>query len=568
MNTESKANAAARASVRSLKAEDFFQVAYSMWAGKFIGGSLGAPLEGFKRPFEGDFDAIIPDVVIENDDTDIQVLWVHAMQEHGVKLDSDILMREWMEHFDAPWGEYGIAMANWQNGIRPPESGRVDNWFWGDGMGCPIRSEIWGIVAPGSPEVAADLAYMDGCLDHTENSIEAERFLAAMEAEVFFEKNLARLIECGQSILKPDTRFARMVQDVVAWCEALSWEEAYRELLLNYRHPDMTHVLQNMGITLISLLKGDLDFTRTMEIAILCGYDTDCTAATAGAIVAAIVGHENLPDKWRHMLSDEYSLSDCMLGFPAKGSLSDLAWECCRLAGMVSGAYNTGVRIEGAESVEPRIIPVEAQEARPVAVNERPFAEYVVYGPYWEDCSDRVIQEKEYPDHGNPNLPSAYYLSHMQSGKDTDFIDPVALATVNPAQLGEAPRRSVFKPMDRRIILSNRRDATGPASWYALTEFEVKSARKVWLQVGSTCPFHLFLDGKEVLCAEDHQNLHPNSFAQQAVLEPGRHRLVFKFSSERGDVEASLMIKYHREQHWHQCFIDPEIIWQEAELPG
>lgn len=52
-------------------------------------------------------------------------------------------------------------MKNYMRGIKPPYSGIINNPFFMEGMGCPIRSEIWGIINAGNPKQATEYAYID-----------------------------------------------------------------------------------------------------------------------------------------------------------------------------------------------------------------------------------------------------------------------------------------------------------------------------------------------------------------------------------------------------------------------
>ena len=71
-------------------------------------------------------------------------------------------------------------------------------------------------------------------------------------------------------------------------------KEVLCELLSRYGHPDCTNMLQNTGITVAALLKGWGDMIRTGMLALNCGFDTDCTCATAGAILGTILGASKL----------------------------------------------------------------------------------------------------------------------------------------------------------------------------------------------------------------------------------------------------------------------------------
>jgi len=54
----------------------------------------------------------------------------------------------------------------------------------------------------------------------------------------------------------------------------------------------------NIGILVLALLYGKGDFSETLCIAVNCGEDTDCTAATAGSLLGIIHGTRGIPDKW------------------------------------------------------------------------------------------------------------------------------------------------------------------------------------------------------------------------------------------------------------------------------
>lgn len=131
------------------------------WLGKAVGGTLGAPIEGWDGPHHLEFYDPVPTTMVPNDDLDLQVVWAMtiAAQPKPV-VNSQILAEAWLKNVGFPWDEYAVAIRNLKNGIRPPFSGSYDNWFV-DGMGCAIRSEIWACLAPGDPERAAKFAYED-----------------------------------------------------------------------------------------------------------------------------------------------------------------------------------------------------------------------------------------------------------------------------------------------------------------------------------------------------------------------------------------------------------------------
>ncbi len=149
---------------------------HGCWYGKCLGGAAGAPVEGIKKVIEvNDFSEIFnPD--LPNDDLDLQLLWIDVLKTKGMIIDSCDLADAWVEKCWYPFFEYGYFLKNYMRGIKPPYSGIINNSFFKEGMGCPIRSEIWGIISVGNPELASQYAYMDATLDHADNSVYAEQF--------------------------------------------------------------------------------------------------------------------------------------------------------------------------------------------------------------------------------------------------------------------------------------------------------------------------------------------------------------------------------------------------------
>jgi hypothetical protein len=61
----------------------------------------------------------------------------------------------------------------------------------------------------------------------------------------------------------------------------------------------------NVSYAIIGLLWGEGDFKKTMILAINCGDDTDCTAATVGATMGILGGSAAIPEDWKQHIGDE-----------------------------------------------------------------------------------------------------------------------------------------------------------------------------------------------------------------------------------------------------------------------
>lgn len=307
------------------------------WLGKAVGGTLGMPYEGYTGPLNLDFYDPVPATMIPNDDLDLQVLWacLLAGQEHP-EVNADLFIKGWRDHIRFPWDEYGVCKRNLANGINPPLSGSFDNWFR-NGMGAAIRSELWACLAPGEPELAAAYAREDACLDHADEGLWAEVWLAAAQSAAFTESDVTKVIEAGLAFIPADTRFRAALEDTRQWWnQSRDWRAVRRRILEHYGHENFTNVTENLAFILLALLDGDGDFSRSICTATNCGKDTDCTAATVGALIG-IMNPGSIEEKWLKPIGRDLVLSPEILGVSPPATLDDFTDLVIRLRDALPG---------------------------------------------------------------------------------------------------------------------------------------------------------------------------------------------------------------------------------------
>ena len=355
---------------------------YGCFLGKTVIGTLGAPYEGIKMPLELPFKEEMINTMLPNDDLDLQVLWLDVAEKYGKDFTADQLLDRFVNYCDYSPGEYAVMRKNWTRGIHTPASGAFSNDFYISGMGCPIRSEIWACLAPLNPELAADYSTRDGVLDHYGDSVYGERFFAALESAAFGmdETNcdLYELINVGLSVIPADCKFRELVNDTVAWCrEYDDVKRILRKILHKYGHPDCTNLFQNIGITLAALLKGNLDQIKTGMDALNCGFDTDCTCATAGAVIGIIRGAKSL--------EAQYGWGDIKFVLGVKSDRrSDSVFDFSEDVALLGKNWNPDV-IAGGE-----LKAYDFETPAPVAVE----VEYPAFPDGRPDCSISVGQTK------------------------------------------------------------------------------------------------------------------------------------------------------------------------------
>lgn len=289
------------------------------WNGKNVGGVLGGPYEEYPRTthdvhfYAQDINGNPPG----NDDLDLQLVWLNAVEKYGKKTDAHILANYWLSYIVPNWSEYGMAKRNLRAGMQPPLCGYVENPYK-DSNGAWIRTELWACLAPGHPEIAVRYAYEDAIVDHAEEGVYATVFCAAMESAAFVVSDKRELIKIGLSYIPEECLTAKAVR-LVEKCydEGKEWKQTRIELFTEYPgtfgvsyipQKDLSADLptgvpgmdapNNIGIIVLGLLYGEDDFDKSLCITVNCGEDTDCTAATVGALFGIIHGNHALPEKW------------------------------------------------------------------------------------------------------------------------------------------------------------------------------------------------------------------------------------------------------------------------------
>ena len=289
-----------------LNREQLMDKIWGCWVGKNIGGTLGTPFEGQRETHDITGFVSRKGEPLPNDDLDLQLVWLQAMQTVGPKaLDANILADYWMSYISPHWNEYGIGKSNLEVGLLPPVSGEVNN-VWKHSNGAWIRSEIWACLAPGIPNIAVKYAMYDACIDHgLAEGTYAEMFTASLESMAFFESDIRTLIEKALTFIPSDCRIAKSVKLVLdCYDKKVPWLETRNMLVKQSEDIGWFQAPANVGYVVLGLMYGEGDFKKSLIHCVNCGDDTDCTAATCGAIYGIIKGEKGLPDDWKEYIGD------------------------------------------------------------------------------------------------------------------------------------------------------------------------------------------------------------------------------------------------------------------------
>ena len=335
---------------------------YGAWLGRAAGCWLGKPWEGYGfvhgwkgiRPFleelneyplnryiDLDLDdkfldkhGIFPELkgyrydqfdgMPEDDDMNYPVIGLVVLERHGRNFTSIDVANVWMDYLPVlrTCTAERVAYRNWLNGIGPNESGYYRNPYR-EFIGAQIRADFWGYINPGDPETAAEYAYRDAATTHTKNGIYGEMFIAAALAVALVSDSVDEVIAAGLGEIPENCRLAEAIRDIVKCaCSENDFENILDYIITTYNYYDPVHTINNALIVVAALIYGKKDYSKTVGIAVMGGWDADCNGATAGSIAGAMVGAKAIPEHWLKPMND--ILNTGVQGYN-RVKLSDLA---------------------------------------------------------------------------------------------------------------------------------------------------------------------------------------------------------------------------------------------------
>ncbi len=176
-----------------------------------------------------------------------------------------------------------------------------------EGINSAIRADFWGYIAPADPRRAARIAHREVTLNAVKNGVYSSMFVAgALSAALSRDPTVETILAGGLSVIPRRSRLAQVVHEVIKWYESdRDWVSVCDRIYDKYGHLPFLHSLHNMGFVVLSLIHAQLDYSKTITTAVMCGMDTDCTSGTAASIVGAAVGYDGLDKRWIEPFNDQ-----------------------------------------------------------------------------------------------------------------------------------------------------------------------------------------------------------------------------------------------------------------------
>ncbi|MDX2382105.1 MAG: ADP-ribosylglycohydrolase family protein [Acidimicrobiia bacterium] len=264
-----------------------------------------------------------------DDDINYSVLALMILEQYGSDFTTADVARAWLRYlpggmvFTAERSALVTLLAQASYGF-PAGAGAgfdlaecSDNPF-NDWIGAQIRADVYGWVCPGDPARAADMARRDAELSHRGEGVYGAMAVAAMGAAIVGGSSIRAAVDAGVAVIPDDSDCSTAMQLGLGLAEAARGPVEIHE---RYGNLSPVHTVNNLALVVWGLVSGADEFSVAIGDTVSAGWDTDCNAATVGALWG-LTGRE-IPRAWTDPWSGRVAVTLAGIGELALDDLVD-----------------------------------------------------------------------------------------------------------------------------------------------------------------------------------------------------------------------------------------------------
>ncbi len=249
-----------------------------------------------------------PDMInggFTQDDLYVEVPFMEAMRDHGVNVGWYKLGEAFAASQFPLYHANAAARKNLRAGIAPPMSGHYSNGGESDDIDWQIEADFVGMMNPGQPHSAAELAFRVGHVMNYGDGVYGGVFVATMIATAFTADSVHEITEAGRKAVPQGSQYRIVLDEVFAGRDR---GETYRQNLeaLYAKWGEVDRCAEwggpkdplnidakfNGAFILLGLLYGEGDLAESMRLAMAAGQDSDCNPSNVGSVLGAFYGRE------------------------------------------------------------------------------------------------------------------------------------------------------------------------------------------------------------------------------------------------------------------------------------
>ncbi len=317
-----------------LSRADYEDRAKAVWTGQILAVLMGFPfehnpastqwVEGFPKKYE---------YAIVDDDWYYEMVAIRAFERFGIGMPVEQLGRQWAENSAGSWGSSEQARLLLRRGLKAPDTGHPSyNKLWFT-IGPQFSSDVYGLLAPGMPNLAGHLARELGHINGYAEGTDGAVFVAGMVSLAFCETDPHQIVRRAAQLIHPASPYRQCLDRVITMADRGQTATKIAQAVEDRWHseyPATNNAVANGGLVAIGTWFGESDFLKTVNLVYQSAdfTDADCNAANAASVVAAMHGMKSLPPQLVAQLNDRIAgseLGDVKLTPPVDEKISDLA---------------------------------------------------------------------------------------------------------------------------------------------------------------------------------------------------------------------------------------------------
>ena len=339
---------------------DYAERAHAVWVAQMAAVFLGFPFEHQRASVSWvqDYPKSYTHAIVD-DDWYYEMSALRAFEKHGPGLTLPQLGEQWRTDVCGTWGSSKEARLNLARGIQPPDTGhpRYNRSWWT--IGPQFCAEIYGLLAPGNPNLAGRLAREYGHINGYAEGVDGAVFVAGCVSLGFVEKDPRVIVREAARLVHPESPYRRALDEVITLAErGRGFAEISRAVVDRWaiEYPGTNNAVANGAIIALCVWFGEGDFLKTVNLACRASdfTDADCNASDAAAVVAAMHGLKAIPANLVEPLHDRIrgdKMGDLPLP-PVDESISALGRRTAAVGEAMLLAH--GARVEGDSLIVPR----------------------------------------------------------------------------------------------------------------------------------------------------------------------------------------------------------------------
>jgi len=339
----------------------------AFWLSESIANWTGLQSEGMRtwEPYYTDNDwsrrnfkfNVALDPFGSDDDTDIEYIYLHALDTYKTEILTGPQIRDqWLEHIDGSYVWVSDETAYWlmvDNGMVPPDTSLpVNNPNW-EMIDAQLTTESFGFYAPARPTVALAMGQLPVRTTAYGDAAYAAQFYIIMYSLApyaianihdtngngsAYDEQVFWLAAQARSRTPSDSYIAKIYDWVLDAYnnnpDKNNWEvtrDAFHDHYIaqsndGYLHTQWWDSGSNFGLSMISLMFGQGDLKRTVQIAMLSGMDSDNPTSTWGGLLGFLYGYKGVQEAYNYYnFSDIYWIGRTRVNFPAYDTFTAMA---------------------------------------------------------------------------------------------------------------------------------------------------------------------------------------------------------------------------------------------------